>query len=278
MSAGQSPLYFYVHVPKCAGRTVENHLKEHLKSQFIQAHWVSKYFRHFRGQYHNFYYDPKRARDVRAFSGHQLARSISRYFPDRPLRELVLLRDPLSYLISYYNFRRTRYARENRAIMSFSHWYRTRPLNPISTFLLTYYFEISPRRQITMSPREKLAFLDEQLSRFWYVNCYRQCDAMVALLSDELGIPQQARPYNVNDNKHTHESDLSQSLIAQIAEQNAVDYALYQRWRGVGLVGGHQPQPLQLDVNARWPQIQRSMIRPLYYARSAVMQKIGTAE
>lgn len=223
------PVHFFVHVPKCAGRSVELHLEEHLGPGFLYLRRKRGLERHLSA---HIYRIPKRFDPnlTNAVSGHALGQSMKRHFSGREIRQSVLLRDPLSLLVSFYNFRMSRFSFEGWPHVSFERFYQSRHLNPVSTFLLVNYLEISWARLLTMSAAEKFDRISEAFQDFWFVGDYRQCDRLIATVSDEFGIPDQAPRANVLESKKLTVDKVPQTMKDRIAADCALDQAVYDAW------------------------------------------------
>ncbi|WP_416897473.1 MAG: hypothetical protein ACMVY4_18655 [Minwuia sp.] len=152
------------------------------------------------------------------------------------MRESVLLRDPLSQLVSFYNFRMSRFTVEGWPHVSFERFYRSRHVNPMSTFLLVNYLEIPWTRLATMPRREKFERISERFSDFWFVGDYRRCDELITKISAEYGIPDQAARANVLETRLLTVDTVPQAMKDRIAEECALDQAVYDAWAGQGAV------------------------------------------
>jgi len=229
-------IHFFVHVPKCAGRSVELHLEQHLGPRFMYLRRKRGLKRHFSA--HNYRlplrFDPP---SLDAMSGHALGQSVARHFQGRDLRQSVLLRDPLSLLVSFYNFRMSRFTHEGWPHVSFERFYLSRHLNPVSTFLLANYLETPWPKLVRMSAAEKFDRISSELEKFWFVGDYRQCDRLIATVSEEFGIPDQAPRANVLETKLLTVDTVPQAMKDRIAEDCALDQALHDAWGDRGFAG-----------------------------------------
>lgn len=237
----ERPVYLFVHVPKCAGRTIEIHMERHLdQDQYLYLQRLKAPARYFSAVRYGIPadFDPRR---VRVISGHPLGASIARRLPGREIRQAVLLRDPLGMLVSFHNFRMSIFTREGWPHVSFERFYRSRHLNPAATFLLRYYFELPTTRIWRMSLADKFEFIAERLADFWFVGDYRRCDELIRAASAELGIPDTAERANVLERRVLSEHDLSESMQARVLEENALDLRLYETFKDRGFASGTIP-------------------------------------
>lgn len=240
----QSPtVYMFVHVPKCAGRTIVNHMRKHLSEE---QYWItSKRFVHLPQIAGRNYRSPKPGAldNVRFVSGHYVGRSIERLLTDRMVRKATLLREPVSFYLSYYNFRMMRYLTQGWEPYSFDLHVRSQPHDPICHFLLSRWLELPWAQLLMMSPERKYDLVNEALSNFWYVADYTYCDELVALMSGDLGIEPKPERFNTQEawQKRTNwrpiaRNDLTAEQVAAIESRTAIDRAIWQTWREARLM------------------------------------------
>lgn len=243
--AGQTrPVWFLLHVPKCAGTTVEEHFRTHLGEGFLIAPRWESVARNFIGnRYPMLSADALAGVDV--VSGHSLSAGLAARFPGRPVHQAVLLRDPLGYLLSFYNYRWTRHGEgTGPRPPGFPAWYAAQRRNPISRFLLNRYFGYAVPALYRLSSADRLAVLEECLTGFTFVGGYRRTDEMIAGVSRALGLPETVEPHNVTHTRKLRPEDLPDRLRQRIATDNAVDQALFDRWKDRGWEGSPQaPAP-----------------------------------
>jgi len=245
-------VHFVLHVPKCAGTTVEAHFERHLGPGYLHAPRWESLARNLIGNRYTL--SAAELAPVRVVSGHSLSVSLMRHLPGVEIRESVLLRDPLGYLLSFYNYRWTRY-REGWGVEppSFETWYRGQRRNPISRFLLNRYFEQGVPALYRLSSAGRLGFLEARLERFHFVGGYRRAGEMIAGISAELGIPGVVEDRNVTGEAALRPADLPERLRERIDRENALDAALYARWKDRGWRAG-AAAPGSLPALARLDQ------------------------
>ena len=106
-------------------------------------------------------------KDVQVVCGHSLSTGLRALFADAEIRESVLIRDPLSWYLSFYNLRWTRYNEgQGPEPPGFESWYLGQRRNPITRFLLNRYFEFGVPSIYRFSSAGRLAFLEERLKHF----------------------------------------------------------------------------------------------------------------
>ena len=223
-------VHFLLHIPKCAGTTVEAHFRTHLRERFMIAPRWESVMRNFVGNRYP-QLSPEGLAEIAVVSGHSLNEAMKALFAGADVRESVLLRDPTGYLLSFYNYRWTRFDEGwGSEPPKFETWYNAQRRNPISRFLLNRYFDQAVPALYRLSSAQRLAFLEEKLQRFQFVGGYRQTDDMIARISAELGIPGEVSHQNVTPKRKLIAADLPVKLRQRIERENALDQALYDRW------------------------------------------------
>jgi hypothetical protein len=247
---GDGPVYFLLHVPKTGGQTVQVHLQEHLGEDALWMPPAAPAWRRALGLGDP--QRPARPQAVRAVAGHHLRRSHERVFAGRPIRRAVLLREPLSFHLSLYNFRMMNRLRLNRAPTSFEAYLRAAPLDSMAHLILHRWLEIPWPVLALRSAAWKYARLNAALRDFWFVGDVGMCDALVAELARNLRIPRKARRRNTEKAwlgrvswSPLRAEDLSDASVAHILGANPLDRALWESWKDAGLnVADVAPIPL----------------------------------
>jgi len=245
----QRVVHFLIHVPKCAGTTVEAHFEDHLGEGFLRAPRWESVLRNVVGNRYRL--APERLARVQVVSGHSLSVSLKAALPEAEVRESVLLRAPLGYFLSFYNYRWTRHARGfEPEPPSFPRWYAAQRQNPISRFLLNRYFEWGIPAIYRLSSAGRLAWLEDRFAGFHFVGSYTRARELIAGVSHELGITEQTEDRNVTRTPRLRSEDVPERLRQRIAEENRLDQALYERWADRGWQGrpaGPAPRLPQAD-------------------------------
>lgn len=244
------PVHFFLHVPKCAGTTVEAHFARTLGEGFLLApRWRSP-LRDVIGNR----YPSLAGRDlsgVRLVSGHSLSASLAAHFPGRPVRESVLLRDPLSFQVSFYNYRWARHLERGQAKPpAFPVWRRSQRRNPIAQFLLSRYFGHGVPAIYALSTRARFLTLEAAFARFRFVGSWRRCSEAVAGISADLGVPGDAPPENVGRTRALRAEDLPEAERRAILTEHALDQLLFDRWADRGFDPARNPPDPQAAARA----------------------------
>jgi hypothetical protein len=251
-------VHFLLHVPKCAGTTVEQHFRETLGPGFLLAPRWHNPLRSIIGNRYSMAPGDPRLAYLKVITGHSMGVSLKRHLEDAEIRESVLLRDPVGYHLSLYNFRVARH-RVGAAPKppGFASWYLAQRRNPISRFILNHYYEQGIPVLYRLSSRDRLAWLEERFREFWFVGSYRRADEMIAGISRELGVGGEAERRNTGPVDEMTEATLDARMRGRIVTENAVDQALWERWaeRGWKVDGRNPvepPPPLPGDDRLRY--------------------------
>lgn len=245
--ADSPPVYFAYHVPKCAGRTIDRHLATNLPDDAYFRIRKRKGASRFLLPRYELCGMPHPSR-LRAVGGHFLGMSLESLFTGRPVKRFILLRDPASHIVSYYNFRMSRYLSQGLRPYSFEVAYGATRRNFVTHFILSNFLELPWWRAALMSDQDKYDVVNALLANFWFVGDYALCDNLVAALGKALDISGKA----VVRNKHVARTgsanwrslalnDLPAGPIAQIRRENILDQRLWETWRDAG----HDVRPMR---------------------------------
>lgn len=231
---------FHYHVPKCAGRTIDRHLSAALPQDAYYRTRRRRGFGRLLSPPHGLAEMPDREK-TQVVGGHFIGSSIESHFAGRELRRSILLRDPVSHIVSYYNFRMMRYLLAGLHPYSFSLAYRATQRNFITHYILRNFLELPWSRLARLSDDEKYDTVNAFLATFWFVGDYRLCDDLVAALGATLEIPGRAVAANTCAEwqrrvrwMRLEEDDLSADAVAQIRRENLLDQRLWETWHEAG--------------------------------------------
>ena len=231
------PVHFIYHVPKCAGQTIDGHFS----SVLPQGIYYKTAKRRGPGRFLFTRHDFRKLPDLSAtkvVAGHFLGISLDAYFVGRSINRAILLRDPVSHSLSYYNFRMMRYLSRGFHPYSFDVAYGAMQRNFVTHYILRRFLELSWARVVSLSDEEKYDLVNAFLSKFWYVADYRQCDDLIGAIGTKLGIDGRAMPKNTQAQWERHVrwkslelAELSPGTIARIESENLIDQRLWETWR-----------------------------------------------
>lgn len=223
-------IHFLVHVPKCAGTTIEWHFQKHLGERFL---WAPRWRSPLRDVIGNRYpsLTPQDLGGIDVVSGHSLSANLADKFPGARIREHVLLRDPVDWHISMYNYRIKRAGGRGP---DFSTWYGTVRRNPISRFLLNRYFGFGVPGLYRLSSAARLKWLEARLSRFAFVGGLHLTDDLIDGVAAATGVPGRAKAQNTIPEKRLTAVDLAPDILDRLRRDNVLDQALFDRWKDRG--------------------------------------------
>jgi hypothetical protein len=245
-----STVYLFPHVPKCAGNSVLTFFKEHLPAEAFVAIYSKtdqKTWEHSRINL------PQAQRDkVRVLYGHRLPQKAEEGFSGRTIREIGLLREPVSFKVSMYNFFQKNPVIYGVAGLSFEKWYARSKHNSVSRFYLKAYFGLNSASMRLMSQRRRFEFLSERFERFWFVGDYRNCDEVIGTVAADLDIAsEKLGNANTAPKDGISIKDLGPSMRQRILDDNSLDRALYDAW-AKRLWQGKPMLEAGNDLSKRW--------------------------
>jgi hypothetical protein len=230
-------LHLIMHVPKCAGTSVEQHLHSHLGPKRF---WITR--KRSRSMplsvLSRKYHAPSvPIENIAAVSGHFLGRSIEQMFPDRQIVRSAILREPQRQVLSLYNYRMMRYLKSGLKPYPFHYHLRSLPTNPVAHFILERWSELSWPQLAAMSSKRKVAELDRALATFDRVVDISEANDLIAWLSRDLGVPEQSSEHNTSREweavtgwQPLRLEDLSRADRAEMDERLQIDRYLWRRW------------------------------------------------
>jgi hypothetical protein len=193
---------------------------------------------------------------TRVVSGHHLGISLDSLFQDRLIKRSMLLRDPASHFVSYYNYRMTRYVNEGLYPYGIDVAYGAMRRNFITHYILNNFLELSWMQIASLSDQEKYDLANAFLSMFWFVGDYTLCEDLLSVLADRLGISANARPHNALADLARGAGWtpltldlLPRQIVENIEAENRVDLRLWETWREAGHETG-AVRPVALDSGA----------------------------
>lgn len=231
MNEAARPLYLFYHVPKCAGTTLIAHLREHMPDRLLQLKVRRGFLKEFGGGVADLGSLPAELDRIEVVAGHTASASVTAAFAGREVRPVTMLRDPVSFIVSMYNFRERQSAAMGWNPVSFDHFRRTLPKNPVTRLLLLRYLGVGYPRVLALGSRKRLEIAERTLSSFWFVGSWRHADLLTAELSRRLGIEPKARSRNMSPEGSLSVEDLCEATTAAIRTENALDQLLFDRWK-----------------------------------------------
>jgi len=254
--ADDAPVHFVYHVPKCAGRTIDRHLLQVLPSPAYHRMKKRRGLGRFATRY-----DPRdlpHPRRTNVVGGHYLGISVDPLFQGRQIKRSLLLRDPVSQFVSYYNFRMVRYISAGMRPYGVDLAYGATQRNFITHYILSNFLELSWSRIAGFSDQDKYDLVNAFLADFWFVGDYQLCDELIGSLGDRLGFPPSATAHNtlaelsrVAGWTPLTLDQLPRDAVMGIQAENAIDQRLWETWREVRHdTSAVQPRPLEARASS----------------------------
>jgi hypothetical protein len=209
MDPGSFPqdTYLSVHIPKTAGVTIRNVLKEHFAEGFVLHYWeITDAWGRVREQV------PAEATCVH---GHYQTDKLAGLFPHARL--ITWVRDPVERVVSSYHHR----LRDPD------------PRHPVCTELHEKRLSLLEYAALPLVRNEMSHFFGtKQVADFHFIGVVEDFDRSFARLTQLLGLPGGPAPRdNVNPDKKTSRYALEPKIREKILELNERDAALYEACR-----------------------------------------------
>ena len=275
-AGGAGPVYFLLHIPKTAGQTIQYHLAEHCAPGVF---WQPR--RWLRPERRMTSKDRPDFNRTRVIGGHEISRSLEKFYPGREIRRIVLLRDPLQLHISLYNWRMMDHLAKGLGTYSFALHLHAQPRDFVAHFLLSRWLEIPWRRLMKMANSEKYEILNQALADFWFVGAHSDCDRVVEAVSANLDLPPVAtirRNTSADLQAHTGwravtAESLAPALRDAIMAQSSLDQALWESWGAAGFEPA-KVRPAALGRKRDDAFLAHEMIRPWFRLRRFVRREL----
>ncbi|HSM42759.1 MAG TPA: hypothetical protein VK862_18560 [Afifellaceae bacterium] len=244
--ASGRPVYLFCHIPKCAGSTVKSHMDASAPGRAVRAKRRHGFLRDFGGDYTDVQRSGIRPDEVDFIGGHALSRSVVKAFPDRPIRPCVLIRDPLSFAVSFYNHRNRQAADAGHGAIPVEVYIRSLPKNPMIRVIMTRYLGIGYPTILRYGSADRFRMVDETLAGFWFVGSWMHASELIGRLSQELDLPDQVKIRNAATGDRLYPRDVPEAVARRYLRYNAADQALFERWGDVKWSGRPEPVDVRL--------------------------------
>ncbi len=243
---GHRPVYLFCHVPKCAGSTVKQHVEKNAPARAARAKRRHGVLRNFGGDFTDLDRSAFDVDKIDFVGGHSLSHSVAGAFSHRPIRPCVLIRDPLSFAVSFYNHRNRQAADAGHGAIPFEVYIRSLPKNPMIRFIMTRYLGIGYPKILRYGSADRFRMVDETLAGFWFVGSWLHASELIGRLSQELDLPDQVKIRNAATGERLYPGDVPQAVARRYLQYNAADQALFERWGDVKWSGRPEPVDVRL--------------------------------
>ena len=270
-------LHVVLHVPKCAGSTMENHFAKHLGPSRFRSP-TKRPTRLALETFCRKYDDtpPGPLEHINVVSGHFIGHSIEKLIAKKNVRRSVVLREPEHFFLSLYNFRMMLYIVAKRNTCSFSLFMKSLQTDPISHFLLDRWLEKPWASIAALSPDRKAALLDELLGSLDHVVDISEVDKLIAWHSHDLGIVEKADRANTQDEwvrksgwTPLRLSALTSSERDMLDRRTTLDRYIWRRWA--------LKESVTFDATAVAPFLLHELPRPIYLVQRRIARRFKWA-
>lgn len=225
------PLYVFVHLSKTGGTSLYRHLRCHLASEdeLVYLGPEGDAERERLGRLPLEARHECERRRVRVLIGHRVTLSSLDLMPWREPRFIFVLREPVSRLISKYNYQIHLDGRID-VPQPFDDWLANlKPNAWDSAFWLCRRFLKMPARGLRdIRTRQRIA--NRLLEQFYLVTTTERMDTDAKLLFREIGIPEEMPRENVGGRDHHVVFDPDDTVRARIRAAVDNEVAFYRRW------------------------------------------------
>jgi hypothetical protein len=222
-------VYVFPHIPKTAGSSVHYHLKTNLVCEREYIHIPIDYStrEELLEELPFTLRDARERSAAKVIFGHGVVRRHAEFVPGKVLREITTLRDPAERMVSHYNFWMNVLEKRGEPLPTFEEWYAGEPRNYQTHWLARNYLQLDVE---TLSESQVLEAVSRLLDSFWLVCTLPTFESDIQLLWDALGLPAMSSRQNVTGVTHHKRFELDPALRKRLAEENASDETLYQKW------------------------------------------------
>lgn len=221
----------FPHIPKTGGTTLDYVIAKNYKIDFVYRANAASIENNLASLYkkHNAY------RVHRVIMGHiELSDYIYQLLDRKRLVQLVLLRDPLSRVVSYYDYTRTspnhpKYdLAKNMSLMEFVSHSQIDDVRNGQTYRILGWLKDNYWRQHNYSDNEVLNLAKKQLvQRYSMFGITEQYDQFLLMARQMLGWKDIYYQRKNKSGQKTNKTSIDEATVQLIKEFNSIDYALY---------------------------------------------------
>jgi hypothetical protein len=221
--------YIFIHVPKTGGTTLRKHFGSQMDSyEFIHLAKKGNIDSIEKGLKPYVERDINSRKRAKVILGHFVNIDTKSLIDSNKSKQIVIFRDPKSWLISKYNQRMNHRKNFNMDIISFKDWIR-QDAAFISQFdwFICNFMKVKNYQNLTESERIKIVIssIQEEIDEVWHIS---QIDKKIKSICRELKINETLERYNVSGRGPRHDFFIpSLENIAKVEEISSKDYKLY---------------------------------------------------
>ena len=213
----------------------------------------------------------KRAPTLRGISGHAIGHSALSVLSDAPAITVMIMREPIDRLISWYNFRSMRDIHRGFGVVPLDVAMDALPSNPMASFLLNRWCEYSWFDLAGKSLDQRKAILDEKLGEIDLITDIGATGMVFDLMAKTFDLPRREPKKNTLESwmrrvdwQPITKEDLSEGLREKLIQKTRLDHYLWERWamkKDVVFDGQAHPMPWNADLKRVHSEIRRQWYR-----------------
>lgn len=186
-----APLYLFFHLAKTGGTTFVGHLYNHLKvdEELFDLGPHGEDYRKLNNRPPLEERTLEERQHMKIVAGHLVYWHTQDLFPDREIRNILFLREPIKRVISHYTYDSTQEPE------SFSHWYSRWIPNQMTVYLKEHLEE------------SDIDGVLEKLKVFWHIGLQEELDKSLTQLYSELGVPTEYVNRRVSGEKYENNTE-----------------------------------------------------------------------
>jgi hypothetical protein len=224
-------VYIFAHIPKTGGTTIRQHFEKHLSPyEFVHLANAGNNRLTKKGIPPFAERSEEERQKVRVVLGHQVNAETPKLFPGKTIKRLVFLREPVSWVVSRYNWKMNVRKQDGKDILSFDDWYKDVKQRQSQLVWLIKSYAGSKRFQ-RMAPQRKLKLANEILSNFDVVSLTERINTDCPVIFRHIGVPEEFESANVAGQRHEKLLSPNDELREKLAKPLELDIQLYETWK-----------------------------------------------
>lgn len=224
-------VYIFAHIPKTGGTTIRKHFEKYLSPyEFVHLasanddRVVKKGIPPFSER------SEEDRQKVRVVLGHQVTANTHKLFPGKAYKYIVFIREPVSWVVSRYNWKMNIRRQDGKEPLEFDEWYKGVKQRQSQLIWLVKKFGGGKYTQ-QMSPARRLKAVNEIVEKFDVVSLTERIDLDCPVIFKTIGVPEQFESANVAGQRHPKLLSPNDELREKLAKPLAVDIEFYETWK-----------------------------------------------